>query len=742
MSIAALLRPAAGVADGRGASRRGRSHFALAALTLVLFLTFLDNTIVSVVLADVQSGLHAGVGGLQWVVNGYALTFASLMLTFGTLGDLFGRKRVMLLGVGVFCAGSVVCALAPTVTILIIGRVVMGVGAAASEPGTLSMIRQLYHQRDERARALGVWVAMSALALALGPVIGGLLAGFWSWRAIFWFNLIFGLVALVMAMTTLPESSDPAHRRLDWSGSVLGAAALLAASVAVIAGETAGYRASWIVTLFFVAGVCLIAFVLAERRAREPVLDVRAFRRPAFAGSNIVAFSSYFGVFAVFFFVAFYLQVVGSRSSITTALDFVPMAIGMVVASALTGRWVARVGPRLPMCAGCLAAGAGLLLTDVVLTPQSALATLGWPLALTGVGFGIALVPVTTAAMSSIPAAHSGMAASMTNTSRELGAVTGVAVLGSVVNGQLTTNLVHRLAAIGIPEQFRSEVVTAVTTGAVNGKAAIASRNPAIASIVHKVVHAAYGAFSHGLDLSLLMAGALMLLSGNRPRGDAAFETVPFGAITDTASIAAESAIGSGGRVSETRVRRRARQAGADPTVPAVGVGGSVAGRGPRAERMVLMAETARRFVVAIVHATDLGLRAFRDAERRHPRSKCTGRRLLGRRHEDRPRVERGPRQRADDADRVTDTHVGERRRGGGAVVDRGRGADVDGVGHGLVGQGEVTRRVGHAAGSRGARAVHGADGAEQRHEPHVVVSLERRVRRVLRAGRPRVRPC
>ena len=354
-------------------------------------------------------------------------------------------------------------------------------------------------------------MATSALALALGPVIGGLLAGVWSWRAIFWFNLVFGLVALALAWRTLPESADASSRRFDAAGALLAAGTLVAASFAVIEGETAGYRATWILSLFVVAAVAGVAFVLRERKAAEPVLDVRFFGRPAFAGSNIVAFASYFGVFAVFFFVALYLQVVGARSSYDTALDFVPMAVGMVLASALTGRWVAHAGWRAPMCTGCLAAGVGLLLTDVVLTPQSTVATLGWPLALTGIGFGIALVPVTAAALSTIPAQHSGMAASMTNTSRELGAVAGVAVLGSVVNGQLTTNLARRLAAIGIPKQFRTEVITAVTTGTVNGQASAAAKNPAIATIVHRVVQAAYGAFSHGLDLSLIIAGAFML---------------------------------------------------------------------------------------------------------------------------------------------------------------------------------------------------------------------------------------
>src|SRR5580693_9123638 len=213
---------------------------ALSTLCAVLFLTFLDNTVVSVGLANVQSDLHAGVTSLQWVVNGYALTFASFMLIAGMLGDFLGRKRIMLAGVAIFCAGSVVAALAGNADWLIAGRVIMGVGAAASEPGTLSIIRHVYPDRETRADALGVWAAVSGLALALGPVIGGALVGFSSWRAIFWFNLGFGAVAFVLAAVAVPETSDRQGRSIDYLGFFFGAAFLSCLSFAVIQGEDAG----------------------------------------------------------------------------------------------------------------------------------------------------------------------------------------------------------------------------------------------------------------------------------------------------------------------------------------------------------------------------------------------------------------------------------------------------------------------------------------------------------------------
>jgi EmrB/QacA subfamily drug resistance transporter len=488
---------------------------ALATLCVVLFLTFLDNTIVSVGLANVQSDLHASVTSLQWVVNGYALTFAAFMLAAGSLGDLLGRKKIMLAGVAVFCAGSVVAALSPNVSSLIAGRVVMGLGAAASEPGTLSIIRHVYPDRKMRADALGVWVAVSGLALALGPVIGGVLVGVASWREIFWFNLFVGVIGFVMALVFVPETADPEGRRIDIPGIVLGALALGSGTFALIQGEDSGYATWWIIVLFVVAVVTAVVFVVVERRARSPILQLSLFATPAVAGSNFVAFAAYFGTFSIFFFTALYLQVVANASAYATALDFLPMAVGLIVSSLLTGRWVARVGSRIPMTVGCLLAGTGVLLTGAVLGPHVSFSTLGWVLPIAGIGFGIALVPTTSTPLSAVPPEHSGMAASATNTSRELGAVFGVAILGSIVNGKLTGGLAAQLRAIGIPPSFQSLVLHAVTGGALGSGAASNaenSKNPAISKIATKIVNAAYQAFGAGLHASLEISGGMIFV--------------------------------------------------------------------------------------------------------------------------------------------------------------------------------------------------------------------------------------
>jgi EmrB/QacA subfamily drug resistance transporter len=493
--------------------RRDHRRTALLVLCVVLFLTFLDNTIVSVALADIQSRLHAGVQTLQWVVDGYALTFASFMLAGGVLGDLFGRKRVLLVGIGIFCAGSVVAATASGANMLLAGRVIMGAGAAASEPGTLSMIRHIYTDRAARARALGLWAATSGVALATGPVIAGVIVGLSDWRGVFWFNLGLGVVAFVAAVVVLPESSDP-QGSFDIWGSVLGAVALAATIFAVISGETAGFTAWWIVALFALAAVAAVLFVVVELHTPNPLLNLHFFRNSAFSTANFVAFGTYFGVFSIFFFVALYLQLLANQSPYGTAADFVPMTVVMIAASAVSGVWVARTGPRWPMTIGCVIGGGGILIVDSVLGPSVGFAQLSWSLAIAGAGFGIALVPVTSAVLDAIPPEHSGMAASATNTSRELGAVFGVAILGAIVNGQLTADIKARLHAIGIPPDFYGLVINAVTHGTLPKNTNQAAKsNPAAAAapeLVQKVIHAAERAFYTGLHTAMLVSAALL----------------------------------------------------------------------------------------------------------------------------------------------------------------------------------------------------------------------------------------
>jgi EmrB/QacA subfamily drug resistance transporter len=488
---------------------------ALAAVCAVLFLTFLDNTILGVALADMQTSLRAGVPALQWIVDGYMLAFTALMLTGGTLGDLLGRKKVMLAGIALFAGGSLFGALATSSRELIAARVVMGVGAAACEPGTLSLIRHIYPDRSERAHALGVWTAVSGVSLALGPVLGGVLVAAGGWQNIFWFNLAFGVVIFWAAAWFVPESSDPQGRELDVPGLLAGAVALTAVTFAVIEGENGGYGRWWIAVLFAVAALAAAAFVAIERRVRDPVLRLAFFRIPTFTGATTVGFASSFGLFAVFFFSALYLQVVANFSGWRIALEFLAMTIAMVGAGRVAGIWIAARGSRSPMVSGCLVAGVAMFGVARLLNPHPSFVALAAVLAVVGFGLGLALVAVSAAVLAVVPPERSGMAASTLNTSRELGGVLAVAILGAVVNGRLLAELTRKLDELGVPKPFHSLIINAVTHGGVPANATEAAQsNPLVAAnlgLVARVLSAAEAAFGHGLHVALVVAASILL---------------------------------------------------------------------------------------------------------------------------------------------------------------------------------------------------------------------------------------
>jgi EmrB/QacA subfamily drug resistance transporter len=484
-----------------------RRPLALASLCTVLFLTFLDNTVVSVALASIQSDLHGGVSALQWVVGAYALTFASFMLAFGMLGDKFGRKKVMLAGVGVYCAGAALAAVAPGIGILIAARAVMGLGAAASEPGTLSMIRQIYPDERSRNRALGVWAAVSGCSLALGPVLGGALVGAWSWRGIFWFDVTFGLAALAVAARVLPESADPRAGRVDVPGTVLGAGALAALIFGIINGESAGYTAPSVLALFAVSLIAGAAFVLWERRAPFPLLDLAYLRVPRFTTPNVVAYCAYFATFAIFFFTALYLGVIAGYSAYRIAGLFLPMTVMMIIAALLAGRWTTAAGTRWLLVAGCLLYAAGLLLTNVVINPNPAYLPLAAALGLAGVGIGTCVVPVTSSVLAAVPAERSGMAASATNTSREFGAVTGIAILGAVVNAELRSGVVSRMTHLGASAALQQYVLQVIETGSVSLPHGGSSTGN---GPLDQIIQAGYAAFTSALHGALYLSAALL----------------------------------------------------------------------------------------------------------------------------------------------------------------------------------------------------------------------------------------
>jgi MFS family permease len=354
-------------------------HFGMAVICFILFLTFLDNTVISATLSDVQSGLHAGVAQLQWVVSGYALAFASLMLMAGTLGDLYGRKKLMLIGVVIFCAGSVAERPGRSTMTLIAGRVVMGIGAACSEPGTLSMIRHLYPERRAGPGPSAIWAAVSGLALAMGPVIGGVLVGIWDWRAVFWFNLIFGAWPWWPRPSSCPRTrtrSGPAWTpRLRPRGVALGTPPSPPSPGRPPATSTPrscplrGGRLALVVFVLVEPGPRTPCSTCASSRSRRSPAR-RSWPSPPTSGSSPSS-SSWPSTSRWW----------ATVSPFHLALGLHPHDGGHGAGLAVHRPVGVVVGPRVPMTVGCLLAAAGIFCTNALITPNAGISTVGWTLA-------------------------------------------------------------------------------------------------------------------------------------------------------------------------------------------------------------------------------------------------------------------------------------------------------------------------------------------------------------------------
>lgn len=403
-----------------------RRRLLLGVMCVGYFLVLLDVTVVNVALPSIDAGLGAGVSGLQWVVDGYAVALASLLLAAGTTGDLFGHQRTVLVGLAVFGVASLGCALAPTVGVLVAARVVQGVGAALLLPGTLAIISRAY-PGDEQAGAIGVWAAVGSVALPAGPLAGGFLVQLLGWRSVFFVNVPVVLVAGIVAARVVRADHQPTGRRLDVPGAVTAALLLGTTTFAVIELGRGGVGA-W---AFAAAAALLAVFVLVERRAADPMVPLPLFGRPAFAAANAVAGAMNLGTLGLLFVLTSYLQVVQGRSAIATGAAMLPLFLPLPLIAPLAGRWTSRRGPRPPMLAGLLVAAFGVALL-VRVGAGSSYAVLVPALLLWGIGIGVLTPAVVAAAVAAVEPSRAGLASGMNNTARQAGGALGIAAYGAV----------------------------------------------------------------------------------------------------------------------------------------------------------------------------------------------------------------------------------------------------------------------------------------------------------------------
>jgi len=414
-----------------------KKWWTLAAVSFGLFMIMLDNTVVNVALPSIQRDLGVGLSELEWIVSGYALTFAALMLIGGKLADAYGRRRLFVVGIVVFTLASLLCGLSTTGHELIAARVLQGGGAALMSPATLSIIAATFPPR-QRGTAIGIWAGVSALALAIGPLIGGLLTEHASWNWIFFVNVPVGILGIVASFLLIDESRDPTHERLDIPGLATSAIGLFALTYGLIEANEYGWGSPRIVGSFVLAVVSLASFVVLERRQRAPMLDLTLFRNRTYVGANLVILLVALAMFGVFFFVSLYMQNILGYSAVEAGAAFLPMTILIIIVAPIAGRLSDRLGSR-----GLMTAGMVLLSAQLLYFSQLGASATFWTLLpgllLGGVGMSLTMTPSTAAATRAVPVDKAGVGSAVLNALRQVGGSLGIAVMGAIMASKLTT---------------------------------------------------------------------------------------------------------------------------------------------------------------------------------------------------------------------------------------------------------------------------------------------------------------
>jgi EmrB/QacA subfamily drug resistance transporter len=430
-------------------------------MSLGVLIAQIDTSVVNLAVKPIGTDLNASVTELQWIVDVYNFVYASLLLTAGTLADLYGRRRIFALGIALFTLGTVVCGLAPDVPTLVAGRAVAGLGAALEMSASLAILTIAYPDTKERTRALGIWASCYGIAIVIGPTAGGALVDASGWRSIFLLVIPFCLVTLALVMTVVPESSNPQGRRLDLPGQALAIASLGSLSLAAIEGPRWGWASIGSMAAFSLSVVAAALFLRRQARATDAVVPLPMLRHRVFAACLAVATAANFGAYAMLFLTPLYFQTVRGASALDAALLLLPMSLSYALTSQLSGRIANNLGPRFPMTAGMGLMGAGLLMLALIPLNDS-LVLIESGLLVMGCGLGLYVGPMNAVAVANVPAVRSGTASGLINTARMIGATLGVAVLGAMFAMHVADGLGTRGLAIAYFGGGISELIGAV----------------------------------------------------------------------------------------------------------------------------------------------------------------------------------------------------------------------------------------------------------------------------------------
>src|SRR4051794_9820304 len=502
-----------------------RKWWTLAAMCFALFMIMLDNTVVNVALPSIQRDLHASISSLEWTVNAYTLTFAVLLVTGGRMGDIFGRRTMFLFGVITFALSSAFIGFAPTQEVLVIGRAVQGIGAAFMMPGTLSIISDAFPPH-ERGRAIGTWAGVSGLALAIGPVVGGALTEYVSWRAIFFLNLPVAAGAVAVTLFAARNSRDETvDRSIDYPGIAAFSVGLTALILVLIEGNSWGWGSTEAIALFVTAAVGLVGFVLIELHSRNPMVDFRFFRSRTFVGANMVAIVISFAMLAQFFFMALYMQNILGYSALGAGVRFLPSTLMIIIIAPIAGRLADKIGPKPLIMAGLALLGTSLFLQSQI-TVDTGYGTLLPAFILLGVGIALTMSPMSTAAMNAVDVTKAGVASGILSMGRMVGGSLGVAVTGALFQTSFTNRISELMS--GASKASSDKLFEAVSSGQTGqlGHGANAQRSLAYAH--DAFIHALAGSMRVSLAVVVVgLVGATTLLKGGLPQRKRTAEAHP-----------------------------------------------------------------------------------------------------------------------------------------------------------------------------------------------------------------------
>jgi EmrB/QacA subfamily drug resistance transporter len=478
-------------------TEHNRRWWTLGAMCFALFMIMLDNTVVNVALPSIQRGLHATTSSLEWTVNAYTLTFAVTLVTAGRLGDIFGRRRMFLFGVALFGTSSFLIGLAQSDVWLVAFRALQGVGSGFMMPATLSIITNTFDPH-ERGRAIGTWAGVSAMALAIGPVVGGFLVQDVSWQSIFFLNVPVAMAAIVVTLMAAHESRDPtARREVDVPGVLTLSIALAALVLGLVQSGQWGWGSARVIALLVLALIMLILFFVIERTRQVPMVDFAFFRSRSFFGANVVAFIVSFAMLAMFFYLALYMQDILGYSPLQAGVRFLPSTGLIMIVAPIAGRLADRIGPRPLMTVGLTLVSLSLFLMTAI-TVHSDYEKLLVSFLLMGAGMGLVMSPMSTAAMNSVEPNKAGVASGILSMTRMVGGTFGVAVMGAIIatlgRSHLHTLLPRASASV------RAHMISGLGSGAVPH------------GVPQYVIQAGRETYVYALSNTLYVAAAVALL--------------------------------------------------------------------------------------------------------------------------------------------------------------------------------------------------------------------------------------